>query len=176
MSDDPVPTKIITSDGTELEFQEYFVRDRQEPQVAEVAFEGAAVASPAPGLLEPISEADAVVLCPSNPIVSIAPILALDGVRDALDSPSSRRRGQPDRARKGAQGTGRSFARGDGGQGQRLRSSRALRRVLQPLRRRRVGCRRSREGACSGDRVRRPRHDHGRQAASERLARSLLAL
>ena len=84
MSDDPVPTKIITVDGTELEFQEYFVRERQEPEVAEVAFEGAAVASPAPGVVESIVAADVVVLCPSNPIVSIAPILALDGVRDAL--------------------------------------------------------------------------------------------
>ena len=84
MSDDPVPTKIITVDGTELEFQEYFVREQQKPEVAEVAFEGAAVASPAPGVVDAIEEADVVALCPSNPIVSIAPILALDGVRDAL--------------------------------------------------------------------------------------------
>ena len=84
MSDDPVPTKIITVDGTELEFQEYFVRERQQPEVAEVAFEGAAVASSAPGVIESIEAAEVVVLCPSNPIVSIAPILALDGVRDAL--------------------------------------------------------------------------------------------
>lgn len=84
MSDDPVPTKVITVDGTELEFQEYFVRERQEPEVAEVAFEGAAVASPAPGVVEALNEADVVVICPSNPIVSIAPILALDGVREAL--------------------------------------------------------------------------------------------
>jgi LPPG:FO 2-phospho-L-lactate transferase len=84
MSNDAVPTKIITADGRELEFQEYFVRERQEPQVAEVAFEGAALARPAPGVLESIAEADVVVVCPSNPIVSVAPILALDGVRDAL--------------------------------------------------------------------------------------------
>jgi LPPG:FO 2-phospho-L-lactate transferase len=84
MSNDAVPTKIVTADGRELEFQEYFVRERQEPAVAEVAFEGAALASPAPGLLEAIVEADVVVVCPSNPIVSVAPILALDGVRDAL--------------------------------------------------------------------------------------------
>lgn len=86
MSDDPVPTKIVTADGRELEFQEYFVRERQEPQVAEVAFEGAAVASPAPGVLDALGEADVVVLCPSNPIVSIAPILALDGIKHALMS------------------------------------------------------------------------------------------
>jgi LPPG:FO 2-phospho-L-lactate transferase len=81
MSDDPVPTKVITVDGVELEFQEYFVRERQELEVAEVAFEGAAVARPAPGVLEALSDADVIVLCPSNPI---APILALDDVRDVL--------------------------------------------------------------------------------------------
>jgi LPPG:FO 2-phospho-L-lactate transferase len=84
MSDDPVPTKIVTADGTELEFQEYFVRERQQPEVAEVAFEGAAIASAAPGAIDAIDEADVIVICPSNPIVSIAPILALDGIRDAL--------------------------------------------------------------------------------------------
>lgn len=84
MSNDPVPTKIVTVDGRQLEFQEYFVRERQEPEVAEVAFEGAASASPAPGVLDAIAEAEVVVICPSNPIVSIAPILALDGVKDAL--------------------------------------------------------------------------------------------
>jgi LPPG:FO 2-phospho-L-lactate transferase len=84
MSNDPVPTKIITADGRELEFQEYFVRERQEPKVAEVAFEGAALARPTPGVIDSIAEADVVVVCPSNPIVSVAPILALDGVRDAL--------------------------------------------------------------------------------------------
>lgn len=84
MSDDPVPTKIITTDGVELEFQEYFVRERQEPEVAEVAFEGAAGAAAAPGVLDAVREADVVVLCPSNPIVSIAPILSIDGIRDAL--------------------------------------------------------------------------------------------
>ena len=84
MSNDPVPTKIVTTDGRELEFQEYFVRERQRPEVAEVAFEGAATARPTPGAIEALQEADAIVLCPSNPIVSIAPILAIDGVRDAL--------------------------------------------------------------------------------------------
>jgi LPPG:FO 2-phospho-L-lactate transferase len=84
MSDDPVPTKIVTADGVELEFQEYFVRERQQPEVAEVAFEGAALARPAPGVLDAIDNADVVIVCPSNPIVSIAPILSLDGVRDAL--------------------------------------------------------------------------------------------
>lgn len=84
MTDDAVPTKIVTAEGTELEFQEYFVREQQEPQVAEVAFEGAGTATPSPGTVAAIEEADIVVICPSNPIVSIAPILALDGIRDAL--------------------------------------------------------------------------------------------
>jgi len=84
MTDDPVRTRIVTEDGRTLEFQEYFVKERQEPEVREVRFAGIADAKPAPGAIEAITEADTVVLCPSNPVVSLAPILALVGVRDAL--------------------------------------------------------------------------------------------
>jgi LPPG:FO 2-phospho-L-lactate transferase len=84
MSDDSVRTKVVCSDGRTLEFQEYFVRERHRPAVAEVRFDGIADAKPAPDVLEAIEDADAVIVCPSNPVVSIGPILGLPGVRDAL--------------------------------------------------------------------------------------------
>ena len=84
MSDDSVRTRIVTSDGRTLEFQEYFVKERQEPEVREVRFAGIGDAKPAPGVIEAISDAERVVLCPSNPVVSLAPMLTLSGVRDAL--------------------------------------------------------------------------------------------
>lgn len=84
MSDEPVQTRVVCEDGRTLEFQEYFVKERQAPAVAEVRFAGIADAKPAPGVIEAIQDADRVVLCPSNPVVSLAPILALAGVRDAV--------------------------------------------------------------------------------------------
>lgn len=84
MSDDPVRTIIRCRDGRSLEFQEWFVRERCEPEVAGVSWRGLAEAKPAPSVLDAIEDADRIVLCPSNPIVSIGPILALPGVRDAL--------------------------------------------------------------------------------------------
>jgi LPPG:FO 2-phospho-L-lactate transferase len=85
MSDDPVPTRIVTADGRTLDFQDYFVKERHEPDVKEVRFSGLADAKPAPGLLDAIRRADRVILCPSNPVVSIGPILALPEVRDTLN-------------------------------------------------------------------------------------------
>jgi LPPG:FO 2-phospho-L-lactate transferase len=84
MSDDSVRTKVVCKDGRTLEFQEYFVRERQQPAVAEIRFDGIGDAKPAPDVLEAIEDADAVIVCPSNPVVSIGPILGLPGVRDAL--------------------------------------------------------------------------------------------
>lgn len=84
MSDEPVATRVDTTDGRTLEFQDYFVRQRCEPDVARVRFAGIADAKPAPGVLESLRDADAVVVCPSNPVVSIGPILALPEVRDTL--------------------------------------------------------------------------------------------
>ncbi len=84
MSDDPVRTRVTCRDGTELSFQEYFVREQTKPQVASVTLDGIGEAKQAPGILEAIREADRVVLCPSNPVMSIGPILALPGVREAL--------------------------------------------------------------------------------------------
>lgn len=86
MSDCLVPTKIETADGRTLRFQEYFVKERQAPEVSGVGLAAARAAEPAPGVLEAIAQADVVVVCPSNPIVSVAPILALRGVRDALEA------------------------------------------------------------------------------------------
>lgn len=86
MSDDEVRTKVVIDDGRALEFQEYFVKERTQPEVVEVRFAGIADAKPAPGVIEAIAEADRVVICPSNPIVSIGPIVSLPGLRDALRS------------------------------------------------------------------------------------------
>ena len=82
-SDDAVPTLVITEDG-ELSFQEYFVRRKCEPKVIGFRFENAAQAMPAPGVLDQLGEADIVIFCPSNPWVSIDPILAIPGIRSAL--------------------------------------------------------------------------------------------
>lgn len=83
MSDDRVSTVLETSKGT-LRFQEYFVRERHQVDVQAVRFEGAEAARPAPGVLESVESADAIVLAPSNPVTSIGPILAVPGVREAL--------------------------------------------------------------------------------------------
>ena len=85
MSDDPVPT-IVLSDQGELPFQEYFVHRRCEPRVRGFHFQGVEVAHPAPGLLAAIQEADLIVICPSNPWVSIDPILALPGIKSGIKS------------------------------------------------------------------------------------------
>ena len=74
MSDQPVRTIVQTEEG-DLAFQEYFVHRRCEPCVTGFRFEGVETAKPAPGLLEAIQSADAVIFCPSNPWVSIDPIL-----------------------------------------------------------------------------------------------------
>jgi LPPG:FO 2-phospho-L-lactate transferase len=83
MSDDPVPTIIESSEGP-LHFQEYLVKRRAEPKVRGIRFEGVESARPAPGTLEAISRADRIIICPSNPLISIGPILAVPGVRREL--------------------------------------------------------------------------------------------
>jgi LPPG:FO 2-phospho-L-lactate transferase len=84
MTDQPVRTRIITADGTERQFQEYFVRFHHQEQVIQVHFDGAADAWPAPGVIEAIESAEKIIVCPSNPVLSIGPILAVPGIRDAL--------------------------------------------------------------------------------------------
>ena len=83
MSDDPVRTMVETRAGL-LEFQDYFVRRRARDAVRAVHFHGSEKAKPAPGVLGAIRNADAVVFCPSNPIISIGPILEVHGIRQAL--------------------------------------------------------------------------------------------
>lgn len=84
MSDDPVRTWMRLDDGREVPFQEYFVRLHHSVPVTSVRFAGAESAAPAPGVLGSLESADLVVIAPSNPIVSIGPILALPGVESAL--------------------------------------------------------------------------------------------
>ena len=84
MSNAPVRTKVDTVEYGELPFQEYFVLHECEPKVKGFLFSGIGSALPAPGVIEAIREADAVVICPSNPWVSIDPILGLPGLRSEL--------------------------------------------------------------------------------------------
>lgn len=86
MSDDNIPTIVQTEEG-ELAFQEYFVRRQCHPRVRGFRFEGVQAARPAPGVLEALERAEAIVICPSNPWVSVEPILAVPGVREALTNP-----------------------------------------------------------------------------------------
>ena len=96
MSDDRVSTMVETPQGI-LNFQEYFVRERHQVEVRGIHFEGAEHASPAPGVLESIAAAEAVIIAPSNPVTSVGPILAVPGIREALRSDfGARRRRQPD--------------------------------------------------------------------------------
>jgi LPPG:FO 2-phospho-L-lactate transferase len=83
MSDQSIPTIIDSSEGA-LHFQEYLVKRRAEPFVRAIRFEGAESAKPAPGVLEAIRDADCIIICPSNPLISIGPILAVPGIRGAL--------------------------------------------------------------------------------------------
>jgi LPPG:FO 2-phospho-L-lactate transferase len=83
MSDERVRTRICTPSG-ELEFQTYFVKRRARDTVAGVRFEGANEAAPTRGLLDAIADAEAIIVCPSNPFISIGPILSVPGIREAL--------------------------------------------------------------------------------------------
>jgi LPPG:FO 2-phospho-L-lactate transferase len=83
MSDDPVRTMIRTPAGR-LTFQEYFVREKALVEVIGVEYAGAAAAAPAPGVLDAIGDADLIVVCPSNPVTSVGPILAVPSIADAL--------------------------------------------------------------------------------------------
>ena len=89
VTDDPMETRIdavdaVTGAELDLHFQEYWVERRGADTVKNVRYEGAEEASAAPGVLQTIGEADAVLVCPSNPVVSIGPILAVAGVREAV--------------------------------------------------------------------------------------------
>jgi len=83
MSDQPVPTIIETRDG-HMHFQEYLIKHRTAPGITGIHFQNAKHAHAAPGVLEAICDADRVVICPSNPLISIGPILAIPRVREQL--------------------------------------------------------------------------------------------
>jgi LPPG:FO 2-phospho-L-lactate transferase len=85
MSNDPVRTKI-RSGNMLLEFQEYFVKRGTMDTVTDVIFEGAEKAEPAPGVIKAIEGAERIIICPSNPILSIAPILAIKAIKKALEN------------------------------------------------------------------------------------------
>jgi LPPG:FO 2-phospho-L-lactate transferase len=85
MTDDPVETWVqLVESGEWVHFQEYFVHRRADVPISGVRFQGVEQAQPGPGVLEAIAHADLVALCPSNPFVSLGPILAVPGVRDAI--------------------------------------------------------------------------------------------
>jgi LPPG:FO 2-phospho-L-lactate transferase len=90
VTDDPAPTVVHTDAGT-LAFQEYFVRRRASDSVSGFDLSAAERALPAPGVLDAIGDAEAVLIAPSNPFVSIGPVLAIPGVRDALTQSGARR-------------------------------------------------------------------------------------
>lgn len=83
MSDDPIATEVESDEGL-LPFQHYFVARRCQPKVRAIRFAGAEAARPAPGVLAAIAAADAILIAPSNPFLSVDPVLAVPGLRQAL--------------------------------------------------------------------------------------------
>ena len=83
MSNERVETRIITEKG-DMSFQEYLVKRSAKDRVKNIVFKGINKANPAPGVIESIKSADLIIVCPSNPFVSIKPILSIKGVEDAL--------------------------------------------------------------------------------------------
>ncbi len=90
MTDDRVRTRITvrreTGAAEEMAMQQWFVGERAGPPVVSVRFEGAERARPAPGVLDALERADTIVVCPSNPVISIGPILAVPGIREILEA------------------------------------------------------------------------------------------
>lgn len=86
VTDDRLETRLTVEGEGEIGFQEYFVQRRHDVVVTDVRVDGADSAKPGPDVLDAITSAERVIVCPSNPIVSIGPLLAVPGVRDALES------------------------------------------------------------------------------------------
>ena len=84
VTDDPLRTMVTTADEGEITFQEYFVRRQHAVAVSAVRFDRAETSRPAAGVLEAIAEAAVIIVAPSNPVVSIDPVLAVPGVREAI--------------------------------------------------------------------------------------------
>lgn len=85
MSDERIETRVTTPQG-DISFQEFFVKEHWRPTVSRVRFEGAEKSGPGPGVLDAIRQADAIIVCPSNPITSLGPMLAVPGIRSALQN------------------------------------------------------------------------------------------
>jgi len=86
MSEDPAPTRVELDDGRALHFEEYLVREKSPANVRAVDLSAARAATPGPGVIEAIREAEFVIVCPSNPVVSIGPVLAVPGIREAIEA------------------------------------------------------------------------------------------
>jgi LPPG:FO 2-phospho-L-lactate transferase len=86
VTDDHLATRVTVAGGDEIGFQEYFVGHHHDIAIEAVRFEGAEAAQPAPGVLDALATASMVIICPSNPIVSIGPVLAVAGVRAAVEA------------------------------------------------------------------------------------------
>ncbi len=91
MSNDPCPTRVELDDGRSLHFEEYLIRERSPDGVRGVDLSAAQASTAAPGVIEAIEGAEVVLFCPSNPVVSIGPILAVPGVRAAVESTRAKR-------------------------------------------------------------------------------------
>lgn len=89
MTDDEVRTDVLTDDGW-LEFQDYFVRQQQAPTVTDIRFRGASDAGPTPEVIAAFASAERIIVAPSNPLVSVGPILAVPGVMDAIQAARDR--------------------------------------------------------------------------------------
>ena len=85
MTNQTVRTKI-TSDSQTIDFQEYFVKNQAKDKVTNVVYEGAAKAEPAPGIIKALNQAERIIICPSNPVLSIAPILSIPKIRQAIQA------------------------------------------------------------------------------------------
>jgi LPPG:FO 2-phospho-L-lactate transferase len=84
-SNDELATKLTLTDGTEIDFQDYFVARRHDVAIASVRFDGADAAQPSDGVIQQIAEAGLIVIAPSNPIVSIGPLLSIKGIKQGLE-------------------------------------------------------------------------------------------
>ena len=143
MTDDRVRTRLLTPEGW-LDFQDYFVRRQCAPSVREIAFAGAKTAHPHPDFLAALANQNLrmVVICPSNPFISIDPILGLPGVRGGIAFvPRAGRRGLADHRRQGCQGSHRQDDGGTRPAGRGGSGGAPLRRYSRPLCDRRGGCR-----------------------------------
>ena len=166
MSDDRVRTFVKVRGRGAMPFQEYFVRRRFRGTVERIELRGAARARPLGAALGAIRDSEVVIIAPSNPFVSIGPILALrrDARGDAPRAPA-RRRDKPDRRRQGDKGPGGKDVARVGASGLRARRGAALPRLVRGLRARQCRPARGRRGRKTRDARGRHRHHHGRRDA-----------